>query len=157
MLRHAVATHLGCSPVGAVQNLYLNIIKTKTRLKIPPWRWLLVQVVMRSPESTGVAIAFPEAIQPVAAQAANRLPRPGMHAVARRVSPEINSGFVGLSDGACATLDALLELQDALLDRIPACSAGGEGGGNAGGPGKRKRGSAAADAAEDEALPGCHG
>jgi hypothetical protein len=90
------------------------------------------------------------------AQAANRLPRPGMHAAARALSPELSAGFAGLSDGAAATLDALLDLQDALLDRVPACrGAGAAAAGLArGAGGKRGQGAAAQAEEEDASLPG---
>ena len=53
-------------------------------------------------------------------QAANRLPRPAMHAAARTLQPELRSGFAGLSDGAAATLDTLLDLQ-ARIWRTTSC------------------------------------
>ncbi|CAL8462818.1 g2352 [Coccomyxa elongata] len=52
-------------------------------------------------------------------QASNRLVRPHMHAAACATAPELRSGLRGLSDGAAATLDSLLDLHDALLGRVP--------------------------------------
>ena len=54
-----------------------------------------------------------------AGQASNRLVRPHMHAAVCATAPELRSGLRGLSDGAAATLDSLLDLNDALLDRVP--------------------------------------
>ncbi len=42
-----------------------------------------------------------------------------MHAAVCATAPELRSGLRGLSDGAAATLDSLLDLHDALLDRVP--------------------------------------
>ncbi|BDA50915.1 Protein AATF [Coccomyxa sp. Obi] len=52
-------------------------------------------------------------------QASNRLVRPHMHVAVCATAPELRSGMRGLSDGAAATLDSLLDLHDALLDRVP--------------------------------------
>ena len=53
-------------------------------------------------------------------QAANRLAQPHMHPVACSVNPALRSGYRGLSDASTATLDQLLDLHDALLERTPA-------------------------------------
>jgi hypothetical protein len=73
-----------------------------------------------------------------------------MHAAACAASPELRGGFRGLSDAAAATLEQLLDLQEALLDRIPAC-APEPGHAEEAAPGsKRGRG----DSVADDDLPG---
>ena len=73
-------------------------------------------------------------------QAANRLAQPHMHAAACSVWPELHSGYCGLADASAATLDQLLELHDALLERTPAAQLGSGDAGSKGAGHKRKRG-----------------
>jgi len=87
----------------------------------------------------------------LAGQASNRLVRPHMHAAACSAAPELRSGLRGLSDGAAATLDALLDLSDALLDRIPDCAAADADAAPAAPVGKKR---SRAGAAEDDSAPG---
>lgn len=96
----------------------------------------------------------------LSAQGANRLVRPHMHTVACQVSHELRGGFRGLSDGAAAALDQLLDLNDALLDRIPACTpspspAAADSGAAevAAASGKRRRNDSSRDK-DDDSLPG---
>ena len=63
-----------------------------------------------------------------------------MHAEACSVRPELRSGYRGLADASAATIDQLLDLHDALLERTPAAQLGSGDVGNKGIGHKRKRG-----------------
>lgn len=71
-------------------------------------------------------------------QAANRLAQPHMHAAACSIRPELRSGYCGLADASAATIDQLLDLHDALLERTPAAQLDNEDAGNKGAGHKRK-------------------
>lgn len=70
-------------------------------------------------------------------QAANRLAQPHMHPVACSINSGLQSGYRGLSDASTATIDQLLDLHDALLERTSGVQRSAEDGKSAGQ--KRKR------------------
>ncbi len=80
-------------------------------------------------------------------QAANRLAQPHMHPVACSVNPGLRSGYRGLSDASTATLDQLLDLHDALLERTPAAEQSAADGSSKSAGQKRKR-----DAHSDDSI-----
>ena len=73
-------------------------------------------------------------------QAANRLAQPHMHPVACSINPGLHSGYRGLSDASMATLDQLLDLHEALLERTPAAQQSAADAGSKSPGQKRKRG-----------------
>ena len=73
-------------------------------------------------------------------QATNRLAQPHMQAAACSVRPELRSGYRGLADASAVTIDQLLDLHDALLERTPAAQLGNGDAGNKDAGHKRKKG-----------------
>ncbi len=68
-----------------------------------------------------------------------------MHAAACSVRPELRSGYSGLADASAATIDQLLDLHDALLERTPAAQLDSPDPGSKGAVHKRRKGAQSDD------------